>query len=73
MGGTAAGQVDQILLPDFRCLLPDGGGILPLEGFHKDTLNYTYLLPKGVSEVPEVTFEKADEAQKVLSIAEGYV
>ena len=44
-----------------------------LEGFHKDTLNYTYLLPKGVSEVPEVTFEKDDEAQKVLSIAEGYV
>lgn len=48
------------------------GGVA-LEGFHKDTLNYTYLLPKGVSEVPGLTYDKGDEAQKVLSIAEGYV
>ncbi|MGN1240164.1 MAG: hypothetical protein ACI4TV_04745, partial [Paludibacteraceae bacterium] len=44
-----------------------------LQGFHADTLNYTDTLPAGVSEVPSITYDKGDEAQKVLAIAEGYV
>ena len=44
-----------------------------LQGFHADTLHYTDTLPAGVSEVPQVTYEKDDETQKVLAIAEGYV
>lgn len=44
-----------------------------LQGFHADTLHYTDTLPAGVSEMPEVTYDKGDETQKVLSITEGYV
>lgn len=48
-------------------------GSVALEGFSPDTTTYTYLLPQGVSEVPAVTFDKGEEQQKVLAIAEGYV
>lgn len=44
-----------------------------LQGFHADTLHYTDTLPAGVSEIPEVTYDKGDKTQKVLSITEGYV
>ena len=44
-----------------------------LQGFHADTLHYTDTLPAGVSEIPEVTYDKGDETQKVLAITEGYV
>ena len=44
-----------------------------LQGFHADTLHYTDTLPAGVSEVPSITYDKGDEVQKVLAIAEGYV
>ena len=44
-----------------------------LQGFHADTLHYTDTLLAGVSEMPEVTYDKGDETQKVLSITEGYV
>ena len=44
-----------------------------LQGFHADTLHYTDTLPAGVSEIPKVTYDKGDETQKVLAIAEGYV
>ena len=44
-----------------------------LQGFHADTLHYTDTLPAGVSEIPKVTYDKGEEAQKLLAIAEGYV
>ena len=40
----------------------------PLKGFDAQTLNYTDTLPMGVTTIPEVTFDKADESQKILSI-----
>ena len=45
----------------------------PLAGFHPDTLNYTHTLPMGVSAIPTVTFDKAEDAQKVLNILSGNV
>lgn len=40
----------------------------PLKGFDAQTLNYTDTLPMDVTTIPEVTFDKADESQKILSI-----
>ena len=44
-----------------------------LEGFHADTLDYTITLPMGVTTIPTVTFDKGDEAQKVLNILSNNV
>ena len=40
----------------------------PLEHFDALTFNYVDTLPMGVTAIPEVTFDKADETQKILSI-----
>ena len=45
----------------------------PLAGFNPDTLNYTYTLPMGVTTIPTVTFDKAEDTQKVLNILSGNV
>ena len=44
-----------------------------LDGFHADTLDYTITLPMGVTTIPTVTFDKGDEAQKVLNILSNNV
>ena len=44
-----------------------------LEGFNTDTLDYTITLPMGVTTIPTVTFDKGDEAQKVLNILSNNV
>ena len=46
------------------------GGV-PVEGFRSDSLEYSYELPEGVSTIPAVTFDQAEEAQRVLSVLEG--
>lgn len=43
----------------------------PIEGFRSDSLHYIDSLPEGVSVVPAVTFDKAEEGQRVLSVLEG--
>ena len=40
----------------------------PLQGFHPDTLHYIDTLPMGVYTIPTVTYDKAEEVQKVLNI-----
>ena len=40
----------------------------PLKGFNAQIFNYIDTLPMGVTTIPEVTFDKADDTQKVLSI-----
>lgn len=45
----------------------------PIEGFAPDITEYSYALPEGVSIIPAVRFDKAEEAQKVLSVCEGNV
>ena len=42
-----------------------------LEGFDAETLEYNVTLPEGVSTIPAVTFTKAEETQRVLSVLEG--
>ena len=44
-----------------------------LENFHPDTLHYTITLPMGITTIPTVTYEKAEESQKVLNILSGNV
>ena len=44
-----------------------------LENFHPDTLHYTITLPMGTTTIPTVTYEKAEESQKVLNILSGNV
>lgn len=43
----------------------------PLPGFEADKYSYEYTLPEGVSVIPEVTFVKGDEGQRVLSVLEN--
>ena len=45
----------------------------PLENFDAQTFNYIDTLPMGVTTIPEVTFDKADETQKILSIRNNNV
>lgn len=45
----------------------------PLEHFDALTFNYVDTLPMGVTAIPEVTFDKADETQKILSIRNNNV
>lgn len=45
----------------------------PLEHFDALTFNYIDTLPMGVTAIPEVTFDKADETQKILSIRNNNV
>ena len=45
------------------------GELLP--GFHPDTLHYIDSLPEGVSRIPNVTYDKAEAGQRVLSILEN--
>ena len=42
-----------------------------LEGFKPDNLTYQYTLPAGTSTLPEVTYEKQEESQKVLGVRQG--
>ena len=44
-----------------------------LENFYPDTLHYTITLPMGITTIPTVTYEKAEESQKVLNILSGNV
>ena len=44
-----------------------------LAGFNAETLEYTYNLPEGVSKIPAVTFDKAEDTQRVLSVLENKV
>lgn len=48
-------------------------GEQPLAGFSADSLDYIYHLPEGVSIIPAVRFDKAEESQKVLSVCENAV
>lgn len=43
----------------------------PLPDFHPDTLHYVDSLPEGESRIPNVTFTKAENSQRVLSVLEG--
>ena len=43
----------------------------PLEGFDPAILHYIDSLPEGVSTIPTVTFLKAEESQRVLSVLNG--
>ena len=45
----------------------------PLEGFDPSTLNYVDTLPLGILTIPTVTFDKGDEAQKVLNVCSNNV
>ena len=45
----------------------------PLEGFDPSTLNYVDTLTMGVLTLPTVTFDKGDEAQKVLNVCSNNV
>ena len=45
----------------------------PLEGFDPAVLNYVDTLPMGVLTIPTVTFDKGDEAQKVLNVCSNNV
>ena len=44
-----------------------------LSGFKAETLDYTYKLPEGVSTIPTVTFDKAEESQRVTSVLDKTV
>ena len=44
-----------------------------LSGFKAETLNYTYNLPEGVSTIPAVTYDKAEESQRVTSVLDKNV
>ena len=45
----------------------------PLKDFNALTFNYIDTLPMGVTTIPEVTFDKADDTQKILSIRNNNV
>lgn len=55
---------------DLKMIYLDGK---PLEGFSSDKLEYTHNLPEGVSKIPTVTFDKAEDTQRVLSVLENKV
>ena len=40
----------------------------PLDGFDPNQLDYTHVLPMGVTTFPTVTYDKAEEVQKVLNV-----
>lgn len=44
-----------------------------IPGFRSDSLNYIDSLPEGVTTIPTVTFRKAEESQRVLSVLENKV
>lgn len=44
-----------------------------IEGFRPDSTDYKYDLPEGVSQIPTVTYDKAEESQRVLSVLENKV
>lgn len=44
-----------------------------IPGFRSDSLNYIDSLPEGVTTIPTVTFKKAEESQRVLSVLENKV
>lgn len=44
-----------------------------LDGFVPETKEYEFHLPEGVSTIPAVTFDKAENGQRVLSVLEGKV
>ncbi len=45
----------------------------PLQGFHKDTLQYIDSLPVGVSTIPAITYTKAAESENVKVLNAGNV
>ena len=45
----------------------------PLEYFDPETLHYVDSLEMGVSTIPTVTFDKAEETQRVLSVLNGKI
>ena len=45
----------------------------PLENFDPETLHYVDSLEMGVSTIPTVTFDKAEETQRVLSVLNGKI
>ena len=45
----------------------------PLQGFHKDTLQYIDSLPVGVSTIPAITYTKAAESESVKVLNAGNV
>ena len=55
---------------DLKMIYLDGK---PLSGFHPDTLHYIDTLPVGTSVIPKVTYDQADESQKVFSLLSGQV
>lgn len=44
----------------------------PLSDFAADTYDYTITLPQGESTLPSITFDKANDTQRVLQLTEGY-
>lgn len=46
---------------------------VPLEGFDPNVLNYVDTLPIGESKIPNVTYERGDEYQKVFSLLSGNI
>ena len=42
-----------------------------IPGFRSDSLNYIDSLPEGITTIPTVTYKKAEESQRVLSVLEG--
>ena len=55
---------------DLKMIYLDGR---ELDGFNPNILNYIDTLPMGVLTIPEVTFDKGDVSQKVLSIRSNNV
>lgn len=46
-------------------------GNMPIDGFHPDTLVYSYVLPIGTKTLPKVTYDKGDKYQTVDTISNG--
>lgn len=42
-----------------------------IPGFRSDSLDYIDSLPEGITTIPTVTYKKAEESQRVLSVLEG--
>ncbi len=42
-----------------------------IDGFSADQFNYTFTLPVGTSVLPEVTYDKQEDAQKVVQVRQG--
>ena len=52
---------------ELKAIYVDGEALV---GFDPDSLHYIDSLPEGVSRIPSVTFDKAEESQRVLSVLE---